>query len=131
VLRYDSPAQSVARLTESDVEVGGVHLPAGTLVLILVGSANRDETRFPDPDTFDLERFAPHKEGPKHLSFSYGIHYCLGAVLARTESRVGLEALVARCDHMEPVTAQLEWSKSLSVRSPVSMPIRLARRLAA
>lgn len=131
VLRYDSVAQSVARICQEDVEVAGVRLAAGTLVLILLGSANRDETKFPDPDVFDPERFAPGKEGAKHLSFSYGIHYCLGAALARTECRVGIEALLARCDQLSMGTAPIDWSLSLSVRVPTSLPIRLSRRLAA
>ena len=131
VLRYDSPAQSVARLCQEDVEVAGVRLEAGTLVLILLGSANHDETRFPDPDAFDPDRFAPGKEGAKHLSFSYGIHFCLGATLARTESRVGIEALLARCEQLSIGPAPIDWSLSLSVRVPVSLPMRLSRRLAA
>lgn len=131
VLRYDSVAQSVARICQEEVEVAGVRLEAGTLVLILLGSANRDETKFPEPDLFDPDRFAPGKEGAKHLSFSYGIHYCLGAALARTECRVGIEALLACCEQLSIGSAPIDWSLSLSVRVPVSLPMRLSRRLAA
>ncbi|HEX2570272.1 MAG TPA: cytochrome P450 [Polyangia bacterium] len=131
VLRYEPVAQTVARICQTEVEVAGVRLAAGSVVLVLVGSANRDETKFPDPDVFDPDRFAPGKEGAKHLSFSHGIHYCLGAALARAECRIGIEALLARCEQLRMGPAPIEWTMSLSVRIPVSLPARLSRRLAA
>ena len=69
----------------------GETVPAGSALLCLVGSANRDERRFPDPDKFDV-----HRKPAGHLTFSYGIHYCLGAALARLEGRVALEEVLKR-----------------------------------
>ncbi len=88
-LRFDPPIQMVFRTVTRDVEMGGARLPRGALVAALLGSANRDERVFEDPDRFDIER-----DTKAHLAFGHGIHSCLGAALARLEARVALEALV-------------------------------------
>jgi cytochrome P450 len=88
-LRFDAPIQLVFREAVADVEVGGVRIPAGAMVAPLLGSANRDERRFPDPDRFDVAR---NPQG--HVGFGFGKHFCLGASLARLEAKVALEALV-------------------------------------
>lgn len=90
MLRFDGPSQSLPRVTTCDVELHGVTIPAGSLVLALVGSAGRDERRFLDPDRFDLGR------GSAALNFGHGVHFCLGAALARLQGRVGLSALARR-----------------------------------
>lgn len=95
VLRYRSPVQSMFRVTRSEVEIGGHAIPAGQPVLAWIGSANRDPLRFPDPDRFDIRR-SPNR----HLAFGHGIHFCLGAPLARLESRIALEALLRRLGHL-------------------------------
>lgn len=92
VLRFESPTQLSFRLATQDVELAGTKLPAGSLVLGLVASANRDERVFERADEFLPGR----DKGSQHLSFGYGIHFCLGAQLARLEARLGLEALVSR-----------------------------------
>jgi cytochrome P450 len=91
ILRYQPPGPHVARFVVRDAEFQGHAVPAGSALLCLVGSANRDERRFPDPDTFDI-----HRKPGGHLTFSYGIHYCLGAALARLEGRVALEEVLKR-----------------------------------
>jgi cytochrome P450 len=91
VLRYTSPSQYQGRVTTRDVEWHGRTVPEGARVLLLTGSANRDEREFPDPDRFDVGR-----RPESHVAFGYGIHFCLGASLARLESRVALEEFATR-----------------------------------
>jgi cytochrome P450 len=89
-LRFDAPVQSVLRRTTAEVELAGARIPAGSVVLLLLGSANRDERVFADAERFDLAR-----EGTKHLAFGAGPHYCLGATLARLEAEAALRAVLA------------------------------------
>jgi cytochrome P450 len=91
LLRYLSPVQAGARVTTREVELHGTAVPAGDKVLLLWASANRDERRFADPDTLDLRR-----PPARHLGFGEGIHFCLGAPLARLEARIAFERLFAR-----------------------------------
>ncbi|MGE3285585.1 MAG: cytochrome P450 [Pseudonocardia sp.] len=92
VLRYDSPVQRTARIAVRDTEVGGVHVPADRVVMLLLGGANRDPGVFADPQRFDVTR----TDAAEHIAFSSGVHYCLGAGLARMEGEVGLRALFRR-----------------------------------
>ena len=87
-LRYDTPIQLVFRTATRDLEFGGVRIPKGASLAALIGSANRDERRFEDPDRFDIRR---NTQG--HLAFGFGKHFCLGASLARLEARCALEAM--------------------------------------
>ncbi|HEY6794315.1 MAG TPA: cytochrome P450, partial [Kineosporiaceae bacterium] len=96
ILRYDSPVQSTARAALRDVTVDGDVVPAGSVVALLLGGANRDPRRFPDPARFDVRR----PEAREHLSFSAGIHYCLGAALARTEAVTVLQRLFERFEDL-------------------------------
>jgi cytochrome P450 len=91
VLRYDSPVQNVFRVTTKSVSLGGVDLPAGAHLSILLGSANRDETVFDAPAELRLDR-SPNE----HVAFGNGTHFCLGAPLARLEARVALATLIER-----------------------------------
>jgi cytochrome P450 len=94
VLRYDTPAPSMVRVTTTDVSMGEMTIPKDSRVLILYGSANRDETRYPDGDNFNVDRF---KDTPaNHIAFSHGMHHCLGSSLARREGRIALEILTKR-----------------------------------
>jgi cytochrome P450 len=91
MVRYDTPLQNLARTTTREVELHGETLPAGARVALLWGSANRDERRFENPDRLDFDR------GPKrHFAFGNGIHFCLGAPLARLEARIAIEEVLAR-----------------------------------
>lgn len=92
VLRYDSSVQAMFRRTAQEVELEGGKIPAGQNVFLLLGSANRDERQFPEPDRFDIAR-----NPQDHVAFGYGIHYCLGAPLARLEGRNALESLLFEC----------------------------------
>ena len=91
MFRFRSPAQLVFRIATQDVEVGGQLIRAGERVAAFMGSANRDEAKFPHPDRFDITRPITG-----HLAFGHGIHFCLGAPLARLETRIALEALMER-----------------------------------
>ncbi|MGH3475928.1 MAG: cytochrome P450 [Nocardioidaceae bacterium] len=92
ILRYDSPVQRTGRVALRDTEVGGRRVAAGSLIILLLGGANRDPAVFTDPDRFDVQR----PEAAENLAFSSGIHYCIGAALARLEGEVGLQALFRR-----------------------------------
>ncbi len=91
VLRYRSPVRLLLRETLQEVELGGQTIPASTGVVTWLASANRDEEQFPAPDTFDI-----HRTPNRHLAFGYGIHFCLGAPLARLEARIAIETMLAR-----------------------------------
>jgi len=119
VVRYDSPVQAIMRQTTSDADLSGVAIPKGKMVMVLLGSANRDEEWLPDAQRFDAAR------NPKgHVGFGFGLHFCLGASLARLEARVALEELVARCRKIERKTSEIEWIDSLILRGPRSLPLR-------
>ncbi|WP_077097211.1 cytochrome P450 [Mycobacterium terramassiliense] len=92
ILRLDSPVQLTARMTLRDVEVAGMQIPRGNLVVIYLAAANRDPSVFPDPHRFDIER----PNAGRHLAFSGGRHFCLGAALARAEGEVGLRTFFDR-----------------------------------
>jgi cytochrome P450 len=91
LIRYESPVQGLARTAMRDVELHGVAIPEGAWVLMLFGSANHDETVFENPDKLDITR----KGARPHYSFGHGIHYCLGNAVARLQTRVALQELVA------------------------------------
>ncbi len=91
LLRFEPPGPAVARYVKRDVEVRGQTIPAGSVMLFLLASANRDDERFADGDSFDI-----HRQGPPHLTFARGIHSCLGAALARVEGRVALDEILQR-----------------------------------
>jgi cytochrome P450 len=129
VIRYRSPAQLMFRGTRTDVELHGQVIPAGKLVLPVIGSANRDPRQFKDPDRFDIAR----NPNP-HIAFGHGIHFCLGAALARLESRVALSDLLERMQGFELASTEpWEPRKGLHVHGPARLPIRFepARRAAA
>ena len=91
ILRYEAPSPVTGRWTTRDVQYHGVEIPEGSKVLLIAGSANRDERHYPDADRFDILRSSDH-----HLSFGYGAHFCIGAALARMEARVALEETLRR-----------------------------------
>src|SRR5690606_3912813 len=90
------------RLAAVDTEIGGVEIPAGARVVMLFGSANHDPAKFADPDVFDVER----DNAGEHLSFGKGVHFCLGAPLARLELRIVLETLLELCPEIALVPDQ-------------------------
>lgn len=120
ILRYRSPVQWVFRATTSSVPMCGRIIPAGQLVLPIIGSANRDPRQFPDPDRFDIAR----NPNP-HVAFGHGIHFCLGAPLARLEARIALPDLFQRLKGLAVEDAE-RWEprSALHVHGPTKLPIR-------
>jgi len=114
LLRIDTSVIAWRRIANRAVDVAGVEIPAGARVLLLLGAANRDEARFPDPDELRLDR----ANAREHLSFGFGIHYCLGAALARLEALVVLEVLAARFPAMRLVSGRAEFIPNLTFRGP-------------
>ena len=119
-LRREPSVHGVMRLTLAEADIGGVKVPPGAMVLVLLGSANHDDSRFAEPERFDAARGS--KGG---IAFGHGTHFCLGVTLARLEARVGLEELVARFRGFERLPGEIEWNVSVSVRGPVALPIRV------
>lgn len=118
-LRKEPPTHGVMRLTLTEVDIGGVKVPPGAMVLVLLGSANHDESRFPEP-----ERFDPARGSKSGFAFGHGPHFCLGATLARLEARVAIEELAARFRGFERLPGELEWNVAVHVRGLVALPIR-------
>ena len=110
-LRYDGPVQAVTRIAREGLEFGGRRIRAGERLVLLLNAANRDPAQFPLPERLELAR-----EPNRHLAFGYGIHFCLGAPLARLEARIALSRLVARLPELALAESGLEWLDSLVFR---------------
>jgi cytochrome P450 len=118
VLRYEAPSPVQARYVTKDVELYGQVVPRGSAMLLLNGSANRDERKFADADRFDIRREIDH-----HLSFGYGIHFCLGAALARLEGRVALDEVLKRFPKWEVDREHAVQARTSTVRGWESLPV--------
>ncbi|MER7951495.1 cytochrome P450 [Streptomyces sp. NPDC096079] len=121
-LRYDGPVETgTFRFTAEPVTIGDTVIPAGQSVLVGIGALDRDPARFPEPDRFDIRR-----DTRGHLAFGHGIHYCLGAPLARLEGRIALRTLLDRFPRLEldPEGAPWEWLPGLLLRGVRHLPVR-------
>jgi cytochrome P450 len=120
-LRFESPVAAIPRVAREALSVRGVEIPAGALVQLVLSSANRDESVFPNPDTFDIRR-----HGGALMSFGTGPHTCLGAMLAREETEIALALLLERFPEisMDPELPVI-WYRNLGNRGPVHLPLRL------
>jgi cytochrome P450 len=116
-LRYDAPVQFLLRRAVQDVELAGTIIPQGSMVTVIFGSANRDERKYPDPDRFDVTR-----DTQGHVAFGHGIHFCLGAPLARLEARIALEALLFRLPDLRR-DGEIEQIGSMFLRGPQRLPL--------
>ncbi|QRO01867.1 cytochrome P450 [Archangium violaceum] len=124
MLRFTNPVGVVApRFAREDVEIAGVPIPKGSTITLLIASANLDETAFPDADKLDITR-SPNR----HVSFGYGIHYCLGAPLARLEARVAIPALLRRFPRLDlAVPAEkLRWRPNIGLRGLEALPLSVS-----
>jgi cytochrome P450 len=117
-LRYDGSVQMTARTALVDVELGQKTIPKGQQAIILLGAANRDPEVFPDPDRLDITR-----KDNKHIVFSYGIHHCLGAPLARVEAQVAFATLLRRMPKLRLATENLEWRETVTLRGLKALPV--------
>ncbi|MEX2256812.1 MAG: cytochrome P450 [Acidimicrobiia bacterium] len=118
LLRYEPPAPHVARYVARDVEHHGQAVPEGSVMMFLVGAANRDDRRFPDGDRFDIRR-----DVGQHLTFGYGIHFCLGAALARLEGRIALDEVLTRFPEWEVDRDNARLSPTSTVRGWETLPV--------
>jgi cytochrome P450 len=120
LLRFEPPSPVQGRWTTRDVDLHGATVPAGSKVLLLTGSAGRDERVFPDGDRFDVRRPIAH-----HLSFGYGAHFCVGAALARLEGRIGIEETLARFPEWDVDESLVVRAHTSTVRGYSSVPVTL------
>jgi cytochrome P450 len=125
VLRYDSPAQFTRRVNRDPLDVGGVTIPAGSLLTLALGSANRDPDKWgPTADLINVARPGANE----HVSFGGGPHHCLGNALARLEAQVALPRLVRRFPRMEPAYREPAWTQRITVRGVDTLPVVLRSR---
>jgi cytochrome P450 len=121
LLRYEAPSPVQSRYVARDVEIHGQTVAEGNVMVLLNGSANRDERHFPDADRFDIHRAIGH-----HLSFGYGLHFCLGAALARLEGRVALDEVLQRFPEWDVDWEQAKMARTSTVRGWESLPVHTA-----
>ncbi|WP_205863248.1 cytochrome P450 [Planosporangium thailandense] len=120
VLRYSPSIVAWRRRAKRDAVVGGVEIPAGANLLLVMGSANRDESHFEAPEVFDISR----PNAREHLAFGYGIHYCLGNMLAKLQAKVAIEEVARLAPGLRLVDADaIEFGHNLSFRAPVRVPV--------
>nr|WGO49566.1 hypothetical protein [Streptomyces lavendulae] len=119
-LRYDPPVQAVTRWAYQDVRLGPHEVVRGSRVVALLGSANRDPARFPDPDVLDV-----HRPADRHLGFGLGIHYCLGAALARAEAEIGLRALLDGLPGLGHGGQRVEYADDMVFHGPARLVLGL------
>jgi cytochrome P450 len=119
-LRFEPTGHAIARYVTEDVEYHGTTVPAGSPILLLMAAANRDPRRYDHPDVFDI-----HREDIQHLTFGYGLHYCLGANLARLEGRVALDELLNRFPEWDIDQDGMELAPTSTVRGWARMPLVL------
>ena len=118
MLRYDSPVQIIARVIKEDMELRGKELHKGDLIMIGLGASGHDPEHFVDPERFDITR-----KQERHHSFGYGIHFCIGAPLARLESQIALTELIKRMPNLHLVNETVERRPGIAMRSLKSLPL--------
>lgn len=119
LLRFNGPVQATGRVAMEDIEVGGATVREGQIAFVLLGSANHDPAKFPDPERLDLTR-----NPTDHLAFGDGIHFCLGAPLARAEAQITLGALLERYPQME-LAGEPTWGGTFIIRGARKLPLRV------
>jgi cytochrome P450 len=118
LLRYDSPVQFTGRLASEELELSGNRIGKGHLVVLALGAANRDPAQFAEPDRLDIRR----REN-RHIAFSHGAHFCLGASLARLEAQIAISTMIKRLPDLRLETEELTWREFFSLRGLVSLPV--------
>lgn len=118
LLRFDGPVQRTARIPSEDITIGGQTIGKGEMVMPFLGAADRDPTQFPDPDRLDITR-----ADNRHIAFGMGIHFCLGAPLARMEGQIAINALLARLPKLALATDRPQFRQSLTLRGLQTLPV--------
>lgn len=118
LLRYESPSQQTARLAPEDVELGGKHIQKRQAVIAVMGAANRDPERFPDPDRLDICR-----QDNRHVAFAWASHFCFGAPLARIEGQIAFETVLRRMPNLKLNTDKVSWRENLGLRGLIRLPV--------
>lgn len=118
LLRYDSPVQKMARIALHDIDIAGKQIKGGTLVCFSFAAANRDPEQFTAPEQLDITR-----KPNRHLAFGHGLHYCVGAALARLEGQIAVSAVLKALPSIKLASADLEWNRNLTLRGLKSLPV--------
>ncbi len=118
LLRFDGPVQRTARIPSEDVTIGGKTIGKGEMVMPFIGAADRDPAQFPDPDRLDIGRTEN-----RHIAFGWGIHFCIGAPLARVEGQIAINTLLRRMPKLALATAEPQHRQSLTLRGLTSLPV--------
>jgi cytochrome P450 len=126
-LRYSGPILATVRVLHQPATFGDYEIPVDAEIVALLAAGNRDPDVFVDPERFDITRYEKERKTPPHLSFGGGVHFCLGAHLARLESEIAIRSIVQRFDQMELLDEKTEWGRSL-FRVPGRIPIRFKER---
>ncbi|MGC2192720.1 MAG: cytochrome P450 [Candidatus Dormiibacterota bacterium] len=121
LLRYESPSQHTARLAPADVELGGMPIKRHDAVIAVMGAANRDPERFPDPDRLNLGR-----TDNRHVAFAWASHFCFGAPLARLEGQIVLSTVLRRLPEVRLKAKEVEWRPNLGLRGLAALPIEFS-----
>ena len=120
LLRFESPVQFTARVLKEDIEVCGQNIPKGWTILCMLGAANRDPKQFEQPNQLNLGRL-----NNQHLAFSAGIHFCIGAQLARLEGQVAIQKLIQTFPNMKLATARPQWASTFGFRGLTTLPVTI------
>ena len=118
LLRFDGPVQRTARIPSEDITIGGKRIPKGDMVMPFIGAADRDPAQFPEPDRLDIGR-----ADNRHIAFGWGIHFCLGAPLARVEGQIAINTLVRRLPKLALATDAPAFRQSLTLRGLTALPV--------
>ena len=119
LLRYDGPVQRTARVASADATIGGHTIRQGEMVMPFIGAADRDPAQFPEPDRLNLSR-----ADNRHIAFGWGIHFCLGAPLARVEGQIAIDTLVRRLPRLALIGDSVEYRQSLTLRGLKTLPVK-------
>src|SRR5207253_9044335 len=120
LLRYESPSQHTARMAPDDLELGGKPIRKRQAVIAVMGAANRDPARFPDPDRLDLSR-----TDNRHVAFGWAGHFCFGAPLARVEGQISLRKMFQRFPNLQLGPGPITWRNNLGLRGLNALPVVL------
>lgn len=118
LLRYESPIQYTSRLAPDDVQMGGKTIHKGQAVFAMMGAANRDPERFPDPDRLDI-----YRQDNRHLAFAWAAHFCFGAPLARLEGEIAFETILQRMPNLRLEPGPVTWRENLGFRGLTALPV--------